>query len=147
MVRRLSRFRRDKSLSLRLFNCANFEATTGKPMNYSTEKSFLARHWIALSAALLLAVTLNCSTVVSTAAPAVKEVKPKKAPPITLSENIAIAPVWAGHPVGFALLTHNDQQFVAFYDAERNMTIGQRTLGDKAFKLDEIGFQSRLGFA
>jgi len=28
---------------------------------------------------------------------------------------IDVAPVWSGHPVGFALLTHGDMQFVAFY--------------------------------
>ena len=35
-----------------------------------------------------------------------------------------ISMVWAGHPVGFDLLTHGDQQFVAFYDADRHMTVG-----------------------
>lgn len=39
-----------------------------------------------------------------------------------------VAPVWSGHPVGFALLTHDDHQFVAFYDAERRMTVGVRRL-------------------
>src|ERR1044072_6272746 len=41
---------------------------------------------------------------------------------------IDISPVWAGHPVGFALLTHNDRQYIAFYDAERRMTVAARTL-------------------
>ena len=39
-----------------------------------------------------------------------------------------IAPVWSGHPVGFALLTQAPYQYVAFYDADRNMTIGMRSL-------------------
>jgi hypothetical protein len=39
-----------------------------------------------------------------------------------------IAPVWAGHPVGFALLTHPPHQFVAFYDDQRKMTVAQRKL-------------------
>jgi hypothetical protein len=38
--------------------------------------------------------------------------------------------VWAGHPVGFALLTRRDRQFVAYYDAERRMTVAQRRLAD-----------------
>lgn len=38
-----------------------------------------------------------------------------------------IMPVWSGHPVGFSLLTHGSRQFVAFYDAEREMTVGVRT--------------------
>lgn len=39
-----------------------------------------------------------------------------------------VAQVWAGHPVGFHLLTHDDRQFVAFYDAERRMTVASRRL-------------------
>lgn len=39
-----------------------------------------------------------------------------------------VAPVWSGHPVGFALLTDPPHQYVAFYDAERRMTVGQRPL-------------------
>jgi hypothetical protein len=46
---------------------------------------------------------------------------------------VDVAPVWAGHPVGFDLLTHGDRQFVAFYDAERNMTVAARTLGSDKF--------------
>jgi hypothetical protein len=37
--------------------------------------------------------------------------------------------VWPGHPVGFALLTHGEHQFVGYYDAERRMTRAQRRLG------------------
>jgi hypothetical protein len=43
--------------------------------------------------------------------------------------SLDVEPVWSGHPVGFALLTHDDRQFVAFYAADRRMTIAQRTLG------------------
>ncbi|MCZ6632414.1 MAG: BNR repeat-containing protein [bacterium] len=43
--------------------------------------------------------------------------------------------VWAGHPVGFDLLTHGDQQFVAFYDADRHMTVGSRKLGEEIWTL------------
>lgn len=41
---------------------------------------------------------------------------------------VDVAPVWAGHPVGFCLLTHGGQQYVAFYDARRQMTVAQRKL-------------------
>jgi len=44
---------------------------------------------------------------------------------------IDIAPVWSGHPVGFALLTHGDQQYIAYYAADRKLTVLQRTLGHK----------------
>ena len=47
---------------------------------------------------------------------------------VEIRRTIDIATVWAGHPVGFHLLTHGDRQYVAFYDAERRITIGARTL-------------------
>jgi len=59
-------------------------------------------------------------------------------------ESLKVADVWAGHPVGFALLTHQDQQFVAFYDAERYMTVAQRTLGKTAWTLTRL--PSRVGW-
>jgi hypothetical protein len=43
-----------------------------------------------------------------------------------IEQRMDVALVWSGHPVGFALLTHKDRQFVAFYDAERKMTVGAR---------------------
>jgi hypothetical protein len=46
-----------------------------------------------------------------------------------------IAPVWSGHPVGFALLTRGKQQLVAFYDADRRMTIGARSLDERRWEL------------
>ena len=49
--------------------------------------------------------------------------------------SLAISSVWSGHPVGFDLLTHKGHQFIAFYDADRKMTVGQRKLGDEAFEL------------
>lgn len=47
---------------------------------------------------------------------------------------IDIAPVWSGHPVGFALLTRGDQQYVAYYAADRRLTVIQRTLGKKEWR-------------
>jgi hypothetical protein len=38
--------------------------------------------------------------------------------------------VWSGHPVTFALLTERGHQFVAYYDAERRITVAGRKLGD-----------------
>ena len=46
----------------------------------------------------------------------------------TVAESIDVAPVWSGHPVGFALLTHRDRQYIAYYDADRRMTVASRTL-------------------
>jgi hypothetical protein len=41
---------------------------------------------------------------------------------------LEVAPVWSGHPVGFDLVTRGEHQFIAFYDAQRRMTIASRTL-------------------
>lgn len=45
-----------------------------------------------------------------------------------ISRTLDISPVWAGHPVGFAFLTLKDRQFIAYYDAERRMTVASRQL-------------------
>jgi hypothetical protein len=41
---------------------------------------------------------------------------------------IDVAPVWSGHPVGFHSLVASNRQFVAFYDADRRMTVAARRL-------------------
>lgn len=56
----------------------------------------------------------------------------------SVQEVVDVAPVWAAHPVGFALLTRQGQQFVAFYDDERRLTVGQRALGEKTFRLSRL---------
>ncbi len=38
--------------------------------------------------------------------------------------------VWSGHPVSFALLTERGHQFIAYYDAERRLTVVGRKLGE-----------------
>ena len=58
--------------------------------------------------------------------------------PEIIAETVEVAPAWSGHPVGFALLTRGPDQFVAFYDAERNLTIGQRKLGETTFHLTKL---------
>jgi hypothetical protein len=77
-----------------------------------------------LTAALTLLLTLA-------AAPA-QQLNPDVAAHLT---TLDIAPVWAGHPVGFALLTAGDQQYAAFYDRDRHMTVAQRTLGHRSWTL------------
>lgn len=49
-------------------------------------------------------------------------------------EIVEVDSVWAGHPVGFCLFTHGDRQFAAYYDANREMTVAVRTLGDKEWR-------------
>jgi len=43
-------------------------------------------------------------------------------------EAVDVEPVWSGHRVGFSLLTDGDLQFIAYYDAERQMTVASRAL-------------------
>ncbi len=51
---------------------------------------------------------------------------------------IDVALVWSGHPVGFCLLTHPPQQFVAYYDSDRHMTVAQRNLGDTTWTFTRL---------
>ena len=46
----------------------------------------------------------------------------------TVRRVVDVAPVWSGHPVGFHSLVASNRQFVAFYDAERQMTLAMRSL-------------------
>jgi hypothetical protein len=48
-------------------------------------------------------------------------------------ETIDIAPVWAAHPVDFCLITQAPHQFVAFYDAQRQLTVAQRKLDQRVW--------------
>ncbi len=46
-----------------------------------------------------------------------------------IDTSLEIAEVPAGFPVGFCLLTEGKQQYVAYYDKQRRMTVASRTLG------------------
>ncbi|RMF91493.1 MAG: hypothetical protein D6741_16060 [Planctomycetota bacterium] len=55
-------------------------------------------------------------------------------------DRIPLEKVWAGHPVGFCLITEGDRQFAAYYDADRRMTVASRRLNERRWtivKLDE----------
>jgi hypothetical protein len=53
----------------------------------------------------------------------------------TILNSFVIDQVWSGHPVGFSLLTHNNRQYIAYYNASRNMVVGQRNLNEEGFSL------------
>ncbi len=57
-----------------------------------------------------------------------------------------IMPAWSGHPVGFCLLTHGDDQFVAFYDDQRQMTVAARKLDSSQWQFvrlpEKVGWDS-----
>ncbi|MCF6332384.1 MAG: BNR repeat-containing protein [Draconibacterium sp.] len=53
----------------------------------------------------------------------------------SIEQTIKIDSVWAGQPVGFCLLTHGTRQYIAYYNANRNMVVGQRNLDEENFQL------------
>ncbi len=52
-----------------------------------------------------------------------------------LQKSIPIDRVWSGHPVGFSLMTHGGRQYIAYYNEDRHMTVGQRNLDEASFEL------------
>lgn len=50
-----------------------------------------------------------------------------------VTEKVVVDEIWSAVSVGFCLLTHGENQYVAYYDAERNMAVGQRKLSEKRF--------------
>lgn len=60
------------------------------------------------------------------------------APAMAAFEWVAVAPVWSGHPVNFAIETVDDLQYVAFYDAERRMTVAQRSLDSTEWRFERL---------
>jgi hypothetical protein len=57
---------------------------------------------------------------------------------------VDVAPVWSGHPVRFALLTRGPRQFVAFFDADRHLTVAARTLDSDQWEFQRL--PSQLGW-
>jgi len=67
-----------------------------------------------------------------------------------IRQTIDVMPVWSGHQVRFALLTHGQHQIVAFFDADRQMTVGLRRLDSTTWRFarlplpsDELAAQRR----
>ncbi|HOW71029.1 MAG TPA: BNR repeat-containing protein [Phycisphaerae bacterium] len=55
-----------------------------------------------------------------------------------LEEDSELGPVWSGHPVGFCLLTHEDRQYVAFYDDQRRMTVAARRVHETPWQYTRL---------
>lgn len=49
-----------------------------------------------------------------------------------------IEPVWSGHPVDFCLLTTETEQYVAYYDQHRQMTIAKRSLESQSWQYHKM---------
>ena len=56
----------------------------------------------------------------------------------TVEQILEIDSVWAGHRVGFCLYTDNDRQYISYYDANRNMIVGQRNINETNFSLHQM---------
>ncbi|HEY1549520.1 MAG TPA: hypothetical protein VGG28_16950, partial [Kofleriaceae bacterium] len=50
--------------------------------------------------------------------------------PLAISSVIDIGTSWTGVSVGFTFVTDADMQYIAYYDADRYLTVGQRKIGD-----------------
>lgn len=91
----------------------------------------------------LLLLPMGClkSTSVSTRkAPLLIDERDQQA---TVEQVIPIDSVWAGHRVGFALITAQNRQYIAYYNAERHIVVGQRNLTDAEFDLHTIPPKAR----
>ncbi|CAN5914207.1 hypothetical protein BH24BAC1_BH24BAC1_25030 [soil metagenome] len=77
-----------------------------------------------LSLFVLLLAGFGCRTTPHEATPAASR-EPK------VEEELEVAKVWPGHPVGFSLLTSPPHQYVAYYDEDRRMTVAHRRLGEQ----------------
>lgn len=51
---------------------------------------------------------------------------------------LEIEPVWAGHSVGFSLVTHGDKQFAAYFDANRQLSVAERSLASSDWKITKL---------
>ncbi len=60
-----------------------------------------------------------------------------------LIKSILIDSVWSGHPVRFDLLTHDNRQYIAYYNADRVITAGQRDLNTDQFELHTLPVKRR----
>jgi hypothetical protein len=55
-----------------------------------------------------------------------------------------LEPVWAGHSVRFALLSHGGKQFTAYFDADRMLSVAERALDSAEWKITKL--DSKLGW-
>lgn len=64
--------------------------------------------------------------------------------PVRAAEVVPVEKVWSAHPVGFCLLTRAPRQYVAYYDAQRRMSVAQRELGSTNWVVTKL--PSTLGW-
>ncbi|MEE6273449.1 BNR repeat-containing protein [Georgenia sp. MJ206] len=61
--------------------------------------------------------------------------------PEAVLDTVEVGPTWAGHYVGQALLTDDEDQYVGYYDADRQLTVAHRTLGSEEWTHHRVGSQ------
>lgn len=59
-------------------------------------------------------------------------------PDQTAAGSLDVAKVWSAHPVQFALLSHRDRQYVAYYDEARALTVATRQLSERAWTTTKL---------
>jgi len=55
-----------------------------------------------------------------------------------IEKEIEVVPVWSGFPVAMGFYTHKNHQFLAFYDADRRMTVASRTLDSEDWEFVKL---------
>ena len=69
----------------------------------------------------------------------------------TITDSWELGPTWSGCPLGAQMLTTRGWQYVAYYDAERRMTVASRKLGADEWRTvtlpSRASWDSHLGFA
>jgi hypothetical protein len=83
----------------------------------------MALRWFCIGLVVYLCLAANAPAATNDSIPVIQRA--------VAADSLDIAPVWAGHPVQFALLTHAPFQFVAFYDDQRRLTVAQRKLDER----------------
>lgn len=92
-------------------------------------KKYFTDYWFLVTLALLLLP--GCSST-----PGSEKVTAE------VIDQIDVAPVWSAHRVGEPqLLTRDGQQYVAYYDDDRFLTIAQRELGSRQWKFHQFPVQ------
>jgi putative BNR repeat neuraminidase len=56
-----------------------------------------------------------------------------------VEETLDLCRVWSGHRVGFCLLTEGQNQYAAFYDQDRHMTVAKRDVNTNVWQFKRLG--------
>ena len=90
-------------------------------------------HKVTLDCALALAIAMSfASQAGAQQRQEANHVASTSAEP-SIEQTIVIDKIWSAVSVGFCLLTHEDRQYIAYYNAGRRMVVGQRKLTEDKF--------------